>query len=63
MANKEKTATVKLGLALAGIDAALIVMKETDDRAKVADLIARAREYTEQARDHLMTIQFHLSIL
>ena len=62
MARKEKTATEKLNLSLAGIDSALtIIATVIDNREKVMALLENARRHCEEARDHMTTIRFHLA--
>lgn len=60
MAAKEKRATEKLNVALAGIESALTVMLSgtTEDTMNYR-VIKGGLERCEEARDALLTIQFH----
>jgi hypothetical protein len=61
MAKKDKRATDQLNVALSGIDSALTVMLSVtgNDDGPMKRLIEAAREHCGEARDALITIQFH----
>lgn len=57
---KDRTATEKLNVALAGLDSALTIIQTLNDgQEPLAKTIEKAREYAEEVREHLLTIQFH----
>lgn len=53
---KEKRATEKLNVALAGIDSCLSLMESQSGNSI---LIAKAREFADEAYEHLRTIRAH----
>lgn len=59
MAKKDKRATDQLNVALAGIDSCLAVMSSAKLDPVGENCVKKAREYCEEARDALLTIQFH----
>jgi hypothetical protein len=60
MAKKEKTATELLNVAIAGIESCITVAAAADHDPGTEHALKKAREYCEEARDALITIQFHI---
>lgn len=60
---KDRGALEKLQLALAGIDAALTVMDTLPLTPEAKKAVQTAKDYSEEARDHLLTVRFHVSLL
>lgn len=60
MAKKDKRATEHLNVALVGIESALsISLSLIGEDHQAYKTLSTAREYCEEARDALLTIQFH----
>lgn len=60
---KDRTATDKLNVALAGIDAIFAVIPKAADQSDLDRLVEEGRHHCEQARDALLTITFNLQQL
>ena len=59
---KDKRATDQLNVALAGISSAVTVARNFIDKDNPAqNTLAKAIEYCDEARDAMITIQFHSS--
>jgi hypothetical protein len=65
MSKKERTATQQLNIAIAGAEASMLVAmgavghNHKDDAVRKSAL-QRAQRYLDDARQHLITIQFHV---
>lgn len=59
---KTKRATEELNIALSGIESALAIMEAAGSKPEeFAGMLVRVKEYAENARQALITIQFHSS--
>lgn len=56
---KERKATDKMNVALSGLDSCLSLITPGDGESE--KMLAKAREYADEVREHMMTIQHHAS--
>lgn len=61
MAKKDKKATDQLNIALSGIESALSIAVPNTEDEMTRHALEKAKAYCEEARDALITIQFHAS--